>query len=75
MLEGGPADGGDLELRVRGDGRRRLAQLDFGGSAEQVHGNLNCPLSVTKSAAFFAVRVLTDPDGPALGGRPPAGAR
>ena len=34
-------------------------------------GNLNCPLSVTKSAAFFAVRVLTDPDAPPSAGRPP----
>ena len=31
-------------------------------------GNLNCPLSVTKSAAFFAVRVLTDPDAPPSAG-------
>ena len=31
-------------------------------------GNLNCPLSVTKSAAFFAVRVLTDPDAPPCAG-------
>ena len=41
--------------------------------ADQVDGNLNCPLSVTKSAAFFAVRVLTDPDAPAVGRRPPPG--
>jgi N-methylhydantoinase B len=33
-----------------------------------VGGNLNCPLSVTKSAAFFAVRVLTDPDAPPCAG-------
>jgi N-methylhydantoinase B len=33
-----------------------------------VDGNLNCPLSVTKSASFFAVRVLTDPDAPPSAG-------
>jgi N-methylhydantoinase B len=33
-----------------------------------VTGNLNCPLSVTKSAAFFAVRALTDPDAPPSAG-------
>jgi N-methylhydantoinase B len=55
-----------LEATVAGDSLR----LDFGGSEAQVEGNLNCPLSVTKSAAFFAVRVLTDPDGP-----PSAGAQ
>jgi N-methylhydantoinase B len=70
VLEGGPVHGGDLELRVRATVDGDSLTLDFGGSAEQVPGNLNCPLSVTKSAAFFAVRVLTDPDGP-----PSAGAQ
>ena len=36
--------------------------LDFTGSAAQHAGNLNCPLAVTRSACYFAVRVLTDPD-------------
>lgn len=53
-----------VEARIEGD---RLV-LDFAGSEAQVDGNLNCPLSVTKSAAFFAVRVLTDPDGPPSAG-------
>lgn len=53
-----------LEARIEGDS----LQLDFSGSEDQVEGNLNCPLSVTKSAAFFAVRVLTDPEGPPSAG-------
>ncbi|MGN6586413.1 MAG: hydantoinase B/oxoprolinase family protein [Solirubrobacterales bacterium] len=53
-----------LEATIAGDSLR----LDFSGSDEQVEGNLNCPLSVTKSAAFFAVRVLTDPDAPPSAG-------
>lgn len=55
---------GDLELRLAAtvDGDRLV--LDFTGSAAQHEGNLNCPPSVTKSAAYFAVRVLTDPDVP-----------
>jgi N-methylhydantoinase B len=53
-----------LEARIAGEELR----LDFGGTDEQVDGNLNCPLSVTKSAAFFAVRALTDPDGPPSAG-------
>jgi len=53
-----------VEARIAGD---RLT-LDFGGTDPEVDGNLNCPLSVTKSAAFFAVRVLTDPDGPPSAG-------
>jgi len=58
----------DLRLRlvatIAGDSLR----LDFSGTDGQVEGNLNCPLSVTKSAAFFAVRVLTDPDAPPSAG-------
>ena len=72
---------GDIELRlvatVAGD---RLV-LDFDGSAPQHAGNLNCPLAVTRSAAYFAVRVLTDPDVPPSAGayrpievRAPAGS-
>ncbi|HST69009.1 MAG TPA: hydantoinase B/oxoprolinase family protein [Solirubrobacterales bacterium] len=53
-----------LEATIAGDSLR----LDFSGSDEQVEGNLNCPLSVTKSAAFFAVRVLTDPEAPPSAG-------
>ena len=65
VLESGTAD---VLLRVEAtiDGDRLT--LDFGGSDPQVAGNLNCPLSVTKSAAFFAVRVLTDPDAPPCAG-------
>jgi N-methylhydantoinase B len=50
--------------RIEGDG----LTLDFTGTDPQAEGNLNCPLSVTKSAAFFAVRVLTDPDAPPSAG-------
>jgi len=53
-----------LEASIRGD---RLV-LDFGCTDDQIDGNLNCPLSVTKAAAFFAVRVLTDPDAPPCAG-------
>ena len=59
---------GDLVLRLRAtvDGERLL--LDFTGSAPQHTGNLNCPLAVTHSACYFAVRVLTDPDIPPSAG-------
>ena len=52
----------------RGDDRGDRLRLDFAGTDPQLDGNLNCPLSVTKSAAFFAVRVLTDPDAPPCAG-------
>ncbi len=62
------AVGGDLELRatvtVEGNG----IAIDFTGTAPQHSGNLNCPLSVARSACFYVVRVLVDPDLPASGG-------
>jgi N-methylhydantoinase B len=65
-------DGGseprDLEIRcavtVAGD----ALEVDFDGTAPQSDGNLNCPLSVTRSAVYFVVRVLTDPDIPPSAG-------
>jgi N-methylhydantoinase B len=42
--------------------------FDFAGTATQHPGNLNCPLSVTRSACYFAVRCLTAPDLPSSGG-------
>src|SRR5436190_763077 len=44
------------------------ATLDAPGTAPQHQGNLNCPLAVTRSACYFVVRCLTDPDTPASGG-------
>jgi N-methylhydantoinase B len=59
---------GDLRIALRAtvDGDRLT--LDFTGTADQHAGNLNCPLAVTRSACYFAVRVLTDPDIPANAG-------
>ena len=70
LLEGGADGSRDLTLRVRATIAGDSLSLDFAGTDPQVEGNLNCPLAVTKSAAFFAVRVLTDPDAP-----PSAGAQ
>lgn len=58
----------DVHLRLTATIAGDSLRLDFGGTDPQVEGNLNCPLSVTKSAAFFAVRVLTDPDAPPCAG-------
>jgi N-methylhydantoinase B len=58
----------DAVLRVAATIEGERLRLDFAGTDPQVDGNLNCPLSVTKSAAFFAVRVLTDPEAPPSAG-------
>jgi N-methylhydantoinase B len=59
---------GDLEIRLRASVEDDRLTLDFTGTAEQHDGNLNCPLAVTRSACYFAVRVLTDPDIPPSAG-------
>ncbi len=72
---------GDLELRLTATVAGERLVLDFADSAAQHDGNLNCPLAVTRSACYFAVRVLTDPDIPPSAGayrpievRAPAGS-
>ena len=59
---------GDLELRLRASVRGDELELDFSGSAAQHEGNLNCPLAVTLSACYFALRVIADPDVPPCAG-------
>jgi N-methylhydantoinase B len=59
---------GDLEIRAAVTIAGEEIEIDFAGTAPQHAGNLNCPLAVTRSAAYFVVRCLTDPDVPASGG-------
>ena len=61
-------DEGELELRAAVTIAGDEIEIDFAGTAPQHSGNLNCPLAVTRSACFFVVRCLTDPDLPASGG-------
>jgi N-methylhydantoinase B len=65
VLEGA---GGDLEIALAATISGDHLTLDFTGTAPQHDGNLNCPLAVTRSACYFAVRVLTDPDIPPSAG-------
>src|SRR5206468_978492 len=51
-------------VEVRGD----EILIDFAGTGPQDVYNLNCPLSVTRSACYFVVPCLTEPDLPASGG-------
>ena len=42
--------------------------IDFTGTSPQHDGNLNCPIAVARSAAYYVVRCFTEPDLPASGG-------
>ncbi len=59
---------GDLQVKLQATVHGDALKLDFTGTADQHEGNLNCPLAVTRSACFFAIRVLTDPDIPPSAG-------
>jgi N-methylhydantoinase B len=59
---------GELELDVAVTIAGNSIDIDFDGTSPQHDGNLNCPLSVARSACFYVVRVLVDPDLPASGG-------
>ena len=59
---------GDLVLRAAVTIAGDEIAFDFDGTAPQHDGNLNCPLSVTRSCCFFVVRCLTAPDLPSSGG-------
>jgi N-methylhydantoinase B len=62
------AVGGDVTIRATVEVDGDEVRIDFTGTDPQDDGNLNCPLSVTKSACYFVVRCLTEPDLPASGG-------
>ena len=62
------AQDGELVVRAAVTVAGDEIEIDFAGTDRQHDGNLNCPLAVTRSAAYFVVRCLTDPDVPASGG-------
>ena len=60
--------GAELHLRVAVTVAGDTIAIDFAGTSPQHEGNLNSPLAVARSACFYVVRVLVDPDVPASGG-------
>jgi len=67
-LEGDGTTDRDIPIRVRATVRGDALTLDFEGTARSVRGNVNCPLAVTRSACYFALRVLLPGDVPANAG-------
>ncbi len=53
-----------LTLRVE----RHTVHADFTGTAAQVEGNINCPLSVAAAAVYYVFRCLMPPVTPACAG-------
>jgi len=61
-------DRGELEIHAAVTVEGDEIAIDFAGTSAQHDGNLNCPIAVTRSASYFVVRCVTDPDVPASGG-------
>jgi N-methylhydantoinase B len=58
----------DIPIRVSIERRSDHLRVDFTGTAAQVAGNINCPLSVTAAGVLYALRCLMPPRTPACAG-------
>jgi N-methylhydantoinase B len=68
FMEGDGTVDQDIPIRVKILISEDSMSIDFSGTAEAVGGNVNCPLAVTRSACYFALRVLLPFDVPANAG-------
>jgi N-methylhydantoinase B len=67
-LEGDGVTDDDIPIRVAVTVAGDRLVVDFEGTAGAVAGNVNCPLAVTRSACYFALRLLLPDDVPANAG-------
>ena len=68
VLEGDGVGDDDIPIEVAVTLRGDTIEVDFEGTAGAVPGNVNCPMAVTRSACYFALRVLLTGDVPANAG-------
>ena len=67
-LEGDGVSDDDVRIAVAVTVDGEELRIDFAGTDDQVAGNVNCPLSVTRSGCYFALRALLPSDVPANAG-------
>ena len=68
VLEGDGVREDDLAIACRVTISGDRLTVDFDGTDPAGPGNCNCPPAVTRSAVYFVVRAVTDPDIPASAG-------
>lgn len=68
FLEGDGITDDLIPIRARVAVREGGLAIDFAGTAPACAGNVNCPISVTRSAALFVTRCLIPDDVPTNGG-------
>jgi N-methylhydantoinase B len=62
VMEGDGIVDEDIQIKATVTVEEGSMSIDFSGTAEAVRGNVNCPLPVTRSACYFALRVLLPKD-------------
>jgi len=67
-IEGDGLTDEPLTIRARLTVAAGALTMDFAGTAPAAEGSVNCPISVTRSAALFAARCLIPADVPTNGG-------
>ncbi len=68
FMEGDGTTDDDIPIRAKVRITGDSMSIDFSGTSDAVRGNVNCPLAVTRSACYFALRVLLPGDVPANAG-------
>lgn len=58
----------DIPIQVSVNISREMICVDFNGTASQVKGNINCPISVAAAAVFYCFYCLMPPNTPACAG-------
>jgi N-methylhydantoinase B len=61
-MEGDGITDEDITIRATVTVEGDTMKIDFAGTADAASGNINCPLPVTRSASYFALRVLLPKD-------------
>ncbi|MFH5843412.1 hydantoinase B/oxoprolinase family protein [Haladaptatus sp. CMAA 1909] len=64
VLEGDGITGEEIPIEVAVTIDDEGISVDFAGTAPQVPGNVNAPFAVAKSAVYFVIRCVTDPEIP-----------
>jgi N-methylhydantoinase B len=62
VMEGDGIVDEDIPIKATVTVENDSMTIDFAGTADAVRGNVNCPLPVTRSACYFALRVLLPKD-------------
>jgi N-methylhydantoinase B len=67
-MEGDGVTDEDVPIKVTVEVEDDAMTIDFAGTSGAVAGNVNCPLPVTRSACYFALRAILPGDIPANAG-------